>query len=103
MWVLFEAFDGGEIGKGCVMDAKLKADWVKALRSGEYQQTTANLVTDDGFCCLGVLNVVLGATQNYCFDSKCGLDVGAEGALICLNDDDGKTFAEIADYIEANL
>ena len=29
--------------------------WVKALRSGEYAQTTGTLVDRDGFCCLGVL------------------------------------------------
>lgn len=28
--------------------------WVKALRSGEYQQTIGELQGCDGFCCLGV-------------------------------------------------
>ena len=29
--------------------------WVKALLSGDYEQDTSYLKTDDGFCCLGVL------------------------------------------------
>lgn len=28
--------------------------WVKALRSGEYEQVTGRLHRDGGFCCLGV-------------------------------------------------
>jgi hypothetical protein len=28
--------------------------WVKALRSGEYNQTTGVLADQDGYCCLGV-------------------------------------------------
>lgn len=41
------------------MDAKVKAQWVAALRSGEYEQATDQLRRiEDGkssFCCLGVL------------------------------------------------
>ena len=37
------------------MSPKVKALWVKALRSGEYKQANGNLHTDKGFCCLGVL------------------------------------------------
>lgn len=42
------------------MDAKIKARWVKALRSGEYQQTGGTLVRhaqsdSPRHCCLGVL------------------------------------------------
>jgi hypothetical protein len=37
------------------MNPEIKARWVAALRSGEYQQTTGNLRTENGFCCLGVL------------------------------------------------
>lgn len=45
------------------MDAKLKAEWVKALRSGEYKQTSSTLHerTDNTYCCLGVLCKVMGA------------------------------------------
>lgn len=34
---------------------ELKDKWLKALRSGEYSQTSCTLKDSDGFCCLGVL------------------------------------------------
>lgn len=37
------------------MNKEVKAKWVAALRSGEYQQAKGMLRTDVGFCCLGVL------------------------------------------------
>lgn len=37
------------------MDPEIKAKWVEALRSGEYEQTTEILHSKKGFCCLGVL------------------------------------------------
>lgn len=37
------------------MDKKIKARWVKALRSGRYQQGTGQLRSGENFCCLGVL------------------------------------------------
>lgn len=38
------------------MKRSIMKRWVKALRSGEYEQTKDKLVSeDDSFCCLGVL------------------------------------------------
>ncbi len=37
------------------MDQQIKAEWVAALRSGEYKQGINFLRQDDKFCCLGVL------------------------------------------------
>ena len=37
------------------MDARVKAMWLEALRSGKYQQAINQLRKDDGYCCLGVL------------------------------------------------
>lgn len=39
------------------MNAEIKAQWVAALRSGEYRQGEGMLhhVRDDNYCCLGVL------------------------------------------------
>lgn len=34
--------------------------WVEALRSGDYKQTTRELWSDDGYCCLAVAAKVLG-------------------------------------------
>lgn len=39
------------------MDQQVKEQWLKALRSGEYQQTSCVLNNGKGgFCCLGVLS-----------------------------------------------
>lgn len=37
------------------MNPEVKAKWLEALRSGDYQQTTERLQDCGGFCCLGVL------------------------------------------------
>ncbi len=37
------------------MNPKIKAKWVKALRSGDYKQGRLRLRKKDKFCCLGVL------------------------------------------------
>lgn len=38
-----------------MMDEKIKQQWVKALRSGEYSQAKGWLYDGEGYCCLGVL------------------------------------------------
>lgn len=38
------------------MNEDIKARWVAALRSGEYEQGTDYLCNDGKFCCLGVLS-----------------------------------------------
>lgn len=37
------------------MNPEIKAQWVAALRSGEYEQGRNKLNTDGKYCCLGVL------------------------------------------------
>lgn len=37
------------------MKAEIKAAWIAALRSGEYEQVASALRVKDRFCCLGVL------------------------------------------------
>lgn len=37
------------------MDKTIKADWLTALRSGEYEQGTGYLKKGNQYCCLGVL------------------------------------------------
>ncbi len=37
------------------MDAQLKAQWIAALRSGEYRQGEGKLRDGGNYCCLGVL------------------------------------------------
>lgn len=101
------------------MKASLKAKWVKALRSGDYAQTTSSLRgrNDDSFCCLGVLCEVANVPRTidgYRFGSvksATGLrgalakavGVEARDELIRMNDEDGYTFAMIAQWIEDNI
>jgi hypothetical protein len=37
------------------MNTQIKQQWIEALKSKEYQQTTTYLRTEQGYCCLGVL------------------------------------------------
>jgi hypothetical protein len=98
---------------------------IKALRSGEYKQTEETLQDKDGYCCLGVMCAVFEEeTGRKLHRSDTGHIYGAElddqegvqewvglrncdGAskndspLVTLNDYDGYTFSEIADFIES--
>lgn len=99
------------------MEKKLKAKWVKALRSGRYQQTKGFLHDEKGYCCLGVLCRLMGAEKKELmhrdFPSNIGLKPGIPGSIIKklarLNDGPSsdiskrKSFPQIADYIEKNL
>ena len=102
--------------------------WVDALRSGNYQQTKHELQSSYGYCCLGVACAVAeqqGVSVNYHdkelfgtslrqqpdvqdwlgLKSTCGeflSEDGSEHSLTFMNDGMNKTFAEIADVIEAN-
>lgn len=111
------------------MNPELKAKWIAALRSGEYEQTTGALCRigeDDGkprYCCLGVLLEVLGVPSEQIelrrayqdedgFYNRWGAlsegqtdkyGVHNQTTLMDMNDDDQQSFAQIADYIEENL
>lgn len=84
------------------MDKAWKVKWIEALRSGKYTQTTQNR----NHYCLGVLRA--HTNGDYFHDGlpsaatlkKVGLDIPEE--LASMNDE-GKTFLEIADRIEAKL
>jgi len=108
------------------MDAEIKAKWLAALRSGEYQQAQGCLRIDDTFCCLGVLCDVAGSdnaaaggkwTPDGCYRYngeaeetvppdgllwRAGLPHSEVMTLFGMNDS-GFSFAEIADYIEEHL
>lgn len=58
------------------IQARRRKLWVKALRSGEYEQTRSWLRDDDGFCCLGVAcDVYRQVTGNGEWVAKlCGTD-----------------------------
>jgi hypothetical protein len=98
------------------MNAELKQKWVTALRSGEYKQAQKRLKVGDAYCCLGVLCHIAGYriiekddmivagehVRDYRVLGDLGLDPDLRQPLITMNDD-GKTFGEIAAYIEFNL
>lgn len=96
------------------MDQTLKAKWIEALRSGEYKQTQHKLKDNIGFCCLGVLCDLQGADFDA-IEMRFGTlslstnpseyigDLGEHSSKLSMMNDDGKSFTEIADYIEANL
>lgn len=105
--------------------------WIEALRSGEYRQTTRALCRDGAYCCLGVGCVLIGmksrpdsieiddfdvevrrfgsetqsapkkVVSHLALRSNTGADLTGDECLAQLNDE-GKTFAEIADLIESN-
>jgi hypothetical protein len=103
------------------MDKQTKKDWIKALRSGEYPQGYGKLHSSEGkFCCLGVLCDIaldswweldssgekykLGGGYSYMPPIDLIDDLGPEVCLRLANlNDKGKSFDEIAAYIEINL
>lgn len=110
------------------MKKDIKDKWVAALRSGKYEQGKFALRNHDNkFCCLGVLCDIIdnnkwktfekpnSAKGNYPYTYN-----GYTGVLnsiimeeikmkdedqekLAIMNDDGKSFAEIADWIEENL
>lgn len=112
------------------MKPAVKKRWIKALRSGEYEQGHGRLHTADGkFCCLGVLadieamgDWVLEDRFNYVLQldsgergfatlpgrlaKRLGIN-GVQEDLFFRNDGCARhhphTFDEIADWIEENL
>lgn len=106
------------------MDPVLKTKWLAALRSGEYKQGKHFLVDHNAennettHCCLGVLCEVAGSRRlpsvdgymvNYVVcteelaDYAFGLTLKIQKYLMSMNDNQGKSFNEIADWIEENL
>lgn len=99
------------------MDAELKAKWVKALRSGKYKQHFGELFPFAGrfdagsiadasaHCCIGVGVLCTGASADNTTRASVllGLTEKQRDALINLNDEERRSFPEIADYIEREL
>lgn len=105
------------------MDPTWKAKWLKALRSGKYSQTNGHLRDGNGHCCLGVAHDLLVNGKAATWDDPTwsgkeahrgdllgkqqlailGFTDDTQKTLATLNDDDGATFNEIADWIEANI
>lgn len=106
------------------LNPEVKAKWIEALRSGKYAQAPNALRKNGGYCCLGVLcDVVkddvggkwekLGVGDWHFLKMYStlpdkvrilsGITQKEDAKLMRMNDDEGKNFSEIADYIEKNL
>lgn len=111
------------------MTPELKQRWVEALRSDSYQQAQKTLHDQDlrGFCCLGVLcdtvnpegwtgpqrdwwYYAAGDEEGTSFADLCdlhqhllGLSQAHIEILIEMNDNERRSFPQIADWIEKNL
>lgn len=105
------------------MNTELKTKWVEALRSGKFEQGKRALRRGATFCCLGVRCEVMGAKwdegddidlnakineepQEYYLSSialeTAGMTDRQQEILYTMNDE-GSSFKEIADHIEAEL
>ena len=107
------------------MNPEWKAKWLVALRSGKYKQGNGILLDDEGgYCCLGVLQSIVGAPCKGDFlDPKVAREVGLpnlrtpmddltksrnpQARLAVMNDgladQEPRSFLEIADWIEEHL
>lgn len=101
------------------MQKELEESWVKALRSGEYEQGQGALCNNGQYCCLGVLAEITGNLKPYQdtpyksmgqyvffpgmdFFQEVGLS-DWDGYTLAEMNDGGSTFKEIADYIEKKV
>ena len=99
------------------MSTEKRLQWLTALRSGSYKQGKHYLHNGDNFCCLGVLCHLnkdrfdvtqTGTVTRYdgCYQllpsvlrEELGLDIETLDELVSMNDG-GKSFTEIANYLE---
>lgn len=106
------------------MKAEIKQKWLEALRGGKYAQGRMYLRREDNkFCCLGVLcdlvdpngwtppGPLLRYSHSEDFTSLLPMSIAHSAGLeyddvlnkVMHMNDTGKSFAEIADWIEANI
>lgn len=114
------------------MNPEIKAQWVAALRSGEYKQGKRALNRDGKFCCLGVLcdlhskahGIPWGGRPMYNFryegavvfpnsnvyawagmnaEAGTSVSIDGDGNYLYSHNDNGRTFEEIAKAIEEQL
>lgn len=110
-----------------MMNPEVKTKWVTALRSGKYMQTRRKLKDATGYCCLGVLCVIsnketgFGLRENQLqigtenigntirmwadlpLNQGAYVTIDAETDTLSAHNDQGRTFLQIADAIEAQL
>ena len=100
------------------MNKSIKKKWVAALRSGEYKQGMFAMCNRGEYCCMGVLCDLLpkpakkgvyyfrrgqaAELPNAMAMNMAGISSLTVDLLVGQNDN-GATFSEIAEYIEARL
>ena len=105
--------------KGFELPKEFAEKWIAALRSGEYKQGLFKLYRDSSktFCCLGVACAVEGININNIIGELfirkgisekipkilCGDTLYGLPATLSDMNDTGKSFEEIADWIEQNV
>tara|TARA_Y100001968_G_C19392416_1_gene736362 strand:+ start:486 stop:794 length:309 start_codon:yes stop_codon:yes gene_type:complete len=90
--------------------------WAEALRSGEFKQTTGALKKGNqhsaSYCCLGVARELFPDKINKergegILDQESlavlGISDDEQQTLIDMNDNENKSFKQIADYIEFEI
>lgn len=104
------------------MKKEIRDKWVEALRSGKFPQGRGNLFNGRRYCCLGVYAITIGCSKAHIrphsnLHGVLGVDLSVfntptlRGEIVCddlaqMNDgtgDGGRTFNEIADWIEQNI
>jgi hypothetical protein len=116
---------------GKIKNPALKAQWLKDLRSGNLKQCSGALCEKGSknkkasYCCLGVLGRSIQKIKAFPIEyingrirykgeceygqlptelrEEIGIPDQVETVLIHMNDDEQKSFKEIADFIEKNL
>lgn len=100
------------------MKAELRTKWLTGLRSGEYEQGDGYLEKDGRYCCMGVLCDVAkvprdpddyfifsdGRSSNATIFGELRAQInGSRAETLAHMNDNGKSFAEIADWIETHI
>lgn len=93
------------------MKATIKRRWLKALRSGKYKQGKEVLYdeTDDSYCCIGVLcRITERIPKDACSWGMHGWETlegmsHEQGIKLAEMNDKGRSFKQIANYIEKHL
>jgi hypothetical protein len=88
----------------------VKAKWVTALRSGNYEQCQGVLQNGQAYCCLGVLQALTHIPTDESAEmlhyeeayEKLGLTAKEQDSLASMNDA-GATFLQIAERIQGEL
>lgn len=80
-------------------------DWIEALESGRYEQTTHAMYDGRGYCCFGIVDeVIFGERfifhQGSWADSRCQIEMLPPERLLALGLDEEATDAEIEDFHE---